>query len=225
MPHLKKLDLSENLNIGQGGAVQLMTSLIAHNSLEELSLDNTGIGTEDCRPLSKLLSSSTTSIKKLKINHNDLPLDAVELIISGLQYNTTLEVLDMRKCSFSHQNTMSLALALRENHTLVHLSLYECNIGPDGACQLASALSTNDTLRELNLGENSIRAEGATAFAVMLRKSKSLKKLFLRDTFIGEDGTQKLIDSLTHNTTLEELVLPMMYNSYNCEVDRRVRYL
>ena len=43
MPHLKILRLSGNPNIGPGGAVQLITSLIAHNSLEELLLATLGL--------------------------------------------------------------------------------------------------------------------------------------------------------------------------------------
>ena len=212
MPHLKKLDLSRNPNIGQGGTVPLITSLTAHNSLEELLLGGTGIGVEDCRALSELLSSSK-SLKKLDISDNALPPEAVELTISGLHHNTTLKMLDMWDSHFSLQNTISLASVLRTNHTLVYLSLARCNIDSDGACQLASALRTNDILQKLNLWGNTIGVKGATAFAEMLPKNKSLKVLSLRDDSIGEEGTQKLIDSLTHNTTVEELVLPEEYKS------------
>ena len=206
MPHLKKLNLSHNL-IGQGGAVPLIRSQTAHNSLKELVLEETGIGVEDCRALSKLLSSST-SLKRLYIGINDLPPEGVELIISGLEQNTSLERLIMWYSYFSHQNTKSLASVLRTNHTLVHLNLGGCDIDSDGACQLASALCTNDKLQELGLSGNPVGVVGATAFAEMLLKNKSLKMLSIRDNSIGEEGTQKLIDSLAHNTTLEELKLP-----------------
>ena len=53
VPHLKKLYLSSNPNIGQGGAVALVEKLTTHNSLEGLSLDKTGIGVKDCRSSSK----------------------------------------------------------------------------------------------------------------------------------------------------------------------------
>ena len=212
MPHLKKLNLSNNLNIGQGGAVPLITSLTAHNSLEELELGGTGIGVEDCRALSELLSSST-SLKALIISDNNLPPEAVELMVSGLHHNTTLERLNMWGSHFSSQNTISLASVLRTNHTLVDLNLVSRNIDSDGACQLASALCTNDTLQKLYLRDNPIGVEGATAFAEMLLKNKSLKVLNLRDDSIGEEGTQKLIDSLTHNTTVEELWLHEKYES------------
>ena len=95
VPHLKKLNLYRN-PIGQRGALPLITSLTAHNSLEELSLYNTKIGVEDCRTLMKLLSSST-SLKRLDISVNDLPPEAVELIISGLRHNTIAAIIFPRK--------------------------------------------------------------------------------------------------------------------------------
>ena len=205
MPHLKIIRLSHN-PIGQGGAVPLITSLTAHHSLEEILLEKTGIGVEDCRALSELLSSST-SLKKLDISHNDLSPEAVELIISGLHHNTTLEWLNMDRSHFSLQNTISLASVLRTNHTLVYLDLIHCDIDSDGACQLASALCTNDTLQELDLGHNTIGVKGATAFAEMLVKNNSLNNLYLQHDSIGEEGTQKLIDSLKHTTTVERLKL------------------
>ena len=224
-PHLKRLNLSSNPIIGQGGAVPLITSLTAHNSLEMLQLEMTRIGVEDCRPLSELLSSST-SLKKLNIGNNALPPEAVELIISGLHHNTSLKWLDMWRSHFSLQNTISLASVLRTNHTLVDLSLVQSNIDPDGACQLASALSTNDTLQKLLMGGNPIGIKGATSFVEMLLKNKSLKELNLVDDFIGEEGTQKLIDSLTHNTTVETLWLPVEYELSidSSRVDIRVNF-
>ena len=74
--------------------------------------------------------------------------------------------------------------ALQTNHTLVYLNLAGCDMDSDGACQLASELCTNYTLQTLFLGENQ-----------------------------GEEDIQKLIDSLTHNTTVKELHLPRKYKS------------
>ena len=222
VPHLKKLDLSYNPNIGQGGTVPLITSLTSHNSLEKLVLEGTEIGVEDCQALSELLSSSR-SPKKLNIGGNDLPPEAVELIISGPHHNTTLERLIMWGSHFSLQNTISLASVLRTNHTLVHLNLAVCDIDSDGACQLASALCTNDTLQELGLSGNPVGVEGATAVAKMLHTNKSLKMLSIRDDSMGEEGTKKLIDSLAHNTTMKELKLPKNKSSIaKSKVDSRV---
>ena len=225
VPHLKKLNLSDNPNIGQGGTVPLMTSLTTHNSLEELWLTKTRLGVEDCQALSELLSSST-SLKELDISGNNLPPEAAELTISGLHHNTTLKKLDMWCSHFSLQNTISLASVLRTNHTLVDLDLADCDIDSDGACQLVSALCKNDTLQELLMGGNPIGVKGAAALSEMFLKNKSLKVLYLQDDPIGEEGTQKLIDSLTHNTTVEKLILPLKYKSSidSSRVDSRVHF-
>ena len=225
VPHLKKLNLSDNPNIGQGGTVPLMTSLTTPNSLEELWLTKTRLGVEDCQALSELLSSST-SLKELDISGNNLPPEAAELTISGLHHNTTLKKLDMWCSHFSLQNTISLASVLRTNHTLVDLDLADCDIDSDGACQLVSALCTNDTLQELLMGGNPIGVKGAAALSEMFLKNKSLKVLYLQDDPIGEEGTQKLIDSLTHNTTVEKLILPLKYKSSidSNRVDSRVHF-
>ena len=204
--HLKTLNLSNNPNGGQGGTVPLITSLTAHNSLEELLLDKTGIGVEDCQALSELLSSST-SLKRLDISRNVLPTEAVELIISGLHHNTTLEILFMRYSHFSLQNTISLASVLRANHTLDCLYLGYCSIDSNGACQLASALCTNDTLRELFMENNSIGVKGATAFAEMLRTNHTLAYLNLEYCSIDSDGACQLASVLCTNHTLQWLNL------------------
>ena len=209
MPHLKKLDLSVNCDIGPGGTVLLIRSLTSQNSLEELDLYYTGIGVEDCRALSELLSSST-SLKDLKVGLN-LPQEGVELIISGLRHNTTLKQLRVDYSHLSPQNTISLASVMTTNHTLVSLTLGDCHIDSDGACRLASALCINDTLQTLYILHNPIGVKGAAAFAEVLLTNKSLTELNLGDNSIGEEGTQRLIESLTHNSTLEKLRLPEKY--------------
>ena len=178
MPHLKTLRLTGNRNIGQGGTVQLITSLTVQNTLEELLLIMTGIGVEDCRALNELVSSST-SLTKLEISGNDLLPEAVELIVRGLQHNTTLEWLNMSNSQFSPQNIISLTSVMSTNHTVVHLDLRHCNIDSDGACQLANVLCTSNTLQILYLEGNPIGVKGATAFAEMLLRNKSLKKTVL----------------------------------------------
>ena len=205
LPHLKVLNLSGNPNIAQGGAVPLMTSLTAHKSLEELRLDKTGIGVEDCQALGELLSS--TSLKKLSIGENALPSQAVELIISGLHHNTTLKWLNMSGSHFSLQNTISLASVLSTNHTLVDFSLVQCSIDSDGAGHIASALYTNDTLHKLDLWDNPIGVKGATAFAEMLRINHTLVYLSLRQCNIDSDRACQLANALCTNDTLQMLNL------------------
>ena len=202
-PHLKRISFSF---IGQEGAVPLIASLTTHNSLEEVSLNNTGIGMEDCRALNQLLLSST-SLKKLNISWNHLSPEAVELIISGLYHNTTLEKLDMMGSYISLQNTISLASVLRTNHTLVELDLGYCHIDSDGACRLASALHTNDALQKLYVMGNSIGIKGATALAEMLKTNHTLVILGLQQCNLDPDGAYQLASALCTNDTLQELYI------------------
>ena len=210
VPHLKVLSLSDNPNIGHEETVPLVTLLTqAAHSLEGLALAKAGIGVEVCRALSKLLSSF--SLKWLGIGRNDLPPEAIELII---HHSCTLTELYMDNSCFSLQNTISLASVLRTNCSLVCLNLTQCSINSDGACELASALCTNSTLQELDLKYNPVGDKGATALAEMLLKNTSLKELDLRDDSIGEESAKKLLDSLTHNTTVNKLHLPWKYKSF-----------
>ncbi len=199
---LKTLDLS-GTSIGNGGSVPLIRMLSA---LNHLSLNNTGIGVEDCRALSELLSSSS-GLKALHITGNDLPPEAVELIASGLQENTRLEELWIGEAQFSQDNCVSLASVLWTNSTLNALYMKKCGIGPEGAGHLAGALWENTTLEVLYLSRNPIGVAGATALAEALIINKSLKLLNTRDDSIGAEGIQKLLNSLTQNTTLEHLWL------------------
>ena len=201
IPYLRELSLSF---VSHEGAVPLITSLLAQNSLEKLTLGRIGIGVEDYHALNKLISLSK-SLKQLNISGNYPPPEAMELIISGLKHNTTLECLNMRSSHFSLQNTISLASVLRTNHTFVELNLGRCNIDSDGVCQLASALSTNDTLQILVLWNNPIGVEGSAAIAKMLRTNCTLVQLNLDHCNIDSDGASLLASALCTNCTLVKL--------------------
>ena len=65
----------------------------------------------------------------------------------------------------------------------------------------------------LQLEGNPIGIKGASAFAVKLLRNASLITLDLCHESIGPEGTQKLIDSLSQNSTLEIVRLPGKYKS------------
>ena len=204
---LSLCDESASHKIGPGGAVPAIASLTTTKSFEKLQLDGIRIGMEDCQALRELLSSST-SLKELNISWNDLPPEAIELIISGLHHNTTLQKLDMGCSYFSHQNAISLASALQKNHTLVDLNLGQCDIDSDGACPIMSALCMNKKLRALSLHNNSIGVEGAAALVELLRTNHTLVNLDLWQCDIDSDVACQLASVvLCTNDTLQKLNL------------------
>ena len=203
---LRELDLSFN-HLGRGGAVSLLKSSLVHN-LEALSLVKTGIGVEDCQALCKLLLSLPI-LQSINISYNALPPEAVELIITGLKNHPMLEKLNLDQSRFSLQNCISLALVTQLPR---YLNLWDCHIDDEGAIEVARSLNEN-LVTALWIGENPIGVHGVSVFAEKLHHNTSLRKLDLNCESIGLEGTQKLIDSLSQNSTLETLWLPGEYKS------------
>ena len=208
LQHLDHLNLGGNLNIGSGGAVNLITSLTKFSTIRELILEYTGIGFWDCKALSELLASSK-HIQILNITSTKekafLP-DSIQLIVDGLSYNSSLEILDMSFSNFSSENILSLASVLRMNTRLKELIIKRCNIQSSGSVHLAKALEENTTtqLQTLNLRSNPIESKGAVAFAGMLVTNKSLTNLDMSKCSIEGEGAVCLAKALEKNSTVRE---------------------
>ena len=157
--HLDHLNLSDNPNIGSGGAVNLVTSLTKYSTIRELHLNKTGIGLEDCKVLSELLATSKC-IQVLNIGGNQLSPDSIKFVVDSLSRNTSLEKLDMRRSKFSSENILSLASVLRVNTTLKQLDIEHC-IQKSGSVHLEKALEEN-TATQLNMLANPLISDSAT---------------------------------------------------------------
>ena len=209
IPKLLKLNLANN-PLGSISASFLHVSPVA-DTLKHLDLRATGMGIEDCKILSRILALSST-LEVLNVSDNDLPSEAIETIISGLQQNTSLKELLMWNSHFSLQNCISLASALRR-HPLQHIALTHCSIDADGASIFADVLSKNSAMRKFDMSGNPIGTKGATALAKMLHKNKSLNEVYLNNISIDHKGIQKLINCLLHNSKLTSVCLPKQYMS------------
>ena len=214
LQHLECLDLSNNPDIGRGGAVDLITSLTKFSTIRELDLECTDIGFEDCKALRELLATSK-SIQVLVIIDCDeddlddafiLSSDSVQLIVDGLFHNTSLEKLNISESNFSSESVFKLASVLGVNTRLKELDIKYCNIQSSDSVHLAKALEENTTtqLQTLLLGANPIGSEGAVAFASMLATNKSLVKLNMRECSIQGEGAVCLAKALEKNSTVRE---------------------
>ena len=169
---IRELDLSWN-PLGRGGAVSLLTSPLVDN-LEDLRLDRTVIGVEDCHALSELLSSSPT-LRRISIRFNDLSPEAVKLIITGLNHRPMLEKLDMLGSQFNLQNCILLASVTQPPR---HLNLANCHIEEEAAMELAGLINRN-TVRSLEFEGNPIGLEGTRKLINCLSQNSTLEKLCL----------------------------------------------
>ena len=207
--------------IDSHGTCQLASALCRNDTLQVLIMSDNPIGIKEATAFAEMLRTNHTLVY-LRLSDCNIYSDGACQLASALCTNDTLQALILKDNPIGVKGATAFAEMLGRNYTLVDLVLEKCNIDSDGACQLASALGTNNTLQWLNLYANPIGVKGATAFAEILPKNKSLKKLDLVDYFMGKEDTQKLIDSLTYNTTVEQLWLPDSSTISN--VDSRVQF-
>ena len=218
-------------NIDSDGACQLASALCINNTLQVLDLTDNPIGG---KKFAEMLRTNHTLLH-LSLRDCKIHSDGACQLANALCTNDILQNLNLWGNPIGVEGATAFAEMLRSNCTLVRLHLGECkdigrvhlNLDSDGKVLSASCSSgNNDTLQELKLEYKPIGVKGATAFAEILLKNKSLKVLNLLDDSIGVEGAQKLIDSLTHNTTIMTLVLHGKYESSVTRVDiSRVYYV
>ena len=208
MSMLEELTLGGN-PIGSGGAVEVIKALCGSGA-KQLLLYNTGIGEPDCEALCELLKSSH-SLQHLRIDENNLSLESVASIITGLSHNSSLTTLHISNSHFSMANVDSLASVLKDHSkcALTNLYLEDCHISSEGAVEVAAVLSKNTTLKHLDLSHNPIgeHVEGVTVVAKMLVENKTLTWLYLQDCHISSEGAVELAAALCKNSTLKRLFL------------------
>ena len=207
MPCLETLNLRDNSHIGCGGAVQLVSSL--HSSkLRELNMNGTGISDPDFECLASYIHS-TTSLKGLSIERNDISVESIDSLCKALSANSSMRILDMRYCHLTTSHCVCLGQLLRHpiHCKIEELTFIGCDLTSDGVGEVVSGLSDNHTLRKLLLNSNQIGSEGVVAIATMLKTNSSLEWLYLDSCSIGSSGGVELGRALERNKTLRRLVL------------------
>ena len=224
---LKWLSLDFN-PLGNGGAVPLLKSRVAHN-LSCLRLRDTGIGEEDCRALCSLLLAST-SLQWIDISNNDLPSVAMQLIVSGLQDNTTVNNLYVMKNSLDSEAAVSLLkspLAHRLHHfSLTVTGVEDCRalgellttpqklqfldisagsgLPPEAMELIITGLQNNTKLKRLRVWDFHFSLQNCISLASVLRNHRLLFALWLQHCSIDDaDGASELASSLFRNDTLQ----------------------
>ena len=224
--------LALNFNpIGSGGAVPLLMSGVAYN-LMSLRLCSTGIDVVDCRALHSLLSASNR-LELLDIRNNSLPPKAMQLIVSGLQYNTAVDSLLMRGNSIGSRGTVSL-LKSPLAHRLCHLSLTvtsveDCralgdllsssqnlkylvikagnSLPPEAVELIITGFQHNTALESLHVWDSHFSLQSCISMASVLCNHRLLSTLWLCHCSIDADGASELASGLVRNNTLQTLRL------------------
>ena len=224
MPQLEELDLGYNSRIQRGGAVSLVSALCNHKALTYLNFIRTYIGKEDCDQLAQLLSSSQCP-GTLDICFNSLSFDSIIGLVHALSHpNCSLKTLELAGNPIGDEGAAALAQSITKNRTITKLNLFECGITATGGAELASSLMVNSTIEELVVGGNSL-GDAVSILAQLVRQSQVLKRLNLYyDKSLSQSNVNTILDNLTSNQTLEELVLPWEFKTDMHTENKRVKW-
>ena len=215
---VRKVVLGSN-QIGSAVAINIFRSLEDNTSLEEVDLSkNSQLAEDDSEAVGcaiKEMLSVNTMLKVLNLSYCRLNTELVTHILKSLEYNTTLEELDLSGNSqLEEGNSEAVGCAvermLKVNRTLKVLNLNGCRLGTAIATSIFRSLERNTSLEELDLSENNQLGDSEAvgcAIERMLNMNRKLKVLNLSGCKLGAAVATSIFRSLERNTSLEELDL------------------
>ena len=197
-------------NIQSSDSVHLAKALEENTTtqLQTLDLWDNPIGSEGAVAFADMLATNK-SLANFNMSKCSIQGEGAVCLAKAMEKNSTVRYFSIRCNPIGSEGAVAFADMLATNNSLAKLDMSVCIIQAKGAVCLAKAMEKNFTLRDLDINDNPIGPEGAVAFASMLatNKNQCLETLKLKDDSVGVEGALELIESLKHNTTLEELVL------------------
>jgi Ran GTPase-activating protein (RanGAP) involved in mRNA processing and transport len=212
---LKRLNLSENRNLGDGLRAIVGLGGADGCALEALLLSSCKVDSTSLALLASALPR-TPSLTELDLHNNDFSTSDMERILGTIVSSNHLKKIDLNMCDINSVD--NIAAALTGNNSLTELVLDYNEFGDLGTKKLAMALKSNTTLRTLSLascdigaGENGCNI-GVCALADMLLVNNALRSLSLYGNSLGELGTRLLAAALPYNRSLRHLSV----SEYSC---------
>ncbi|CAD0207118.1 unnamed protein product [Chrysodeixis includens] len=196
---LSVLDLSDNAfgPIGVEGLAKLLQSDVC-SELEELRLNNNGLGITGGRLLAKALGARPRKLKIFIAGRNRLENDGATALAKVFQNMGTLEELAMPQNGIYHVGISALSQAFKHNAQLARLNLNDNTVGAKGAAAIADALPNLKNLKSINFGDCLLKSKGAKALAKAFKdNSLLLESLDLSHNEIGRAACMELVDAIT----------------------------
>ena len=210
---LQRLSIRRN-DISVESIDSLCKALSANSSMRRLDMSYCHLTTSHCVCLGQLLRHPIhCKIEVLDLTRCGLTSDGVGEVVSGLSDNHTLRKLRLNSNQIGSEGAVAIATMLKTNSSLEKLGLGWCSIGSSGGVELGRALERNKTLRELLLSGNALGDDGVRGLSEGLETNSSLEELVLDDDeSLGEEGVSLLLKCVEEkNTSLKNLVLPRKY--------------
>ncbi|CAG9136109.1 unnamed protein product [Plutella xylostella] len=206
---LRVLDLSDNAfgPIGVEGLAKLLQSEVC-SELEELRLNNNGLGISGARLLAAALSHRPPRLRVFIAGRNRLENDGATALAAVFSKMGSLQELALPQNGIYHAGVAALSGALRRNPGLSVLNLNDNTIGAKGADALAGALPSLKQLKEINFGDCLLKSKGALALAAAFKDADlPIERLELSHNEIGRAACQQLAAALAPRPALARVVL------------------
>ncbi|XP_077407151.1 leucine-rich repeat-containing protein 45 isoform X2 [Vanacampus margaritifer] len=177
-------------------------------SSSRLDVSGLSLSADTCALLARLFQKDTF-FSEVSLSDCMLGDEGAKVFLTGLFYNTTLKVLDLKGNNLKSSGAEMLGKLLARNNTLTRLVLDWNALGvwDEAFAVFCEGLGSNTVLTHLDLRNNQINHHGMLALAQTLRCNSCLKVLDLRWNNIGLLGGRCLLEALQSNHCVEQLEL------------------
>nr|KAG5710745.1 hypothetical protein BaRGS_035147 [Batillaria attramentaria] len=149
----------------------------------------------------------------MKLSHYGLGPSAMKALSVPLEFNTTIERLELEGNWMLAEGVDYLCNVLKENvyvsylknSTLRKLKLRHNSLEDSGAQWIKEALSENESLEVLDISWNHFQRRGCVMIGEGLKENVGLKKLSVAMNGFGLEGAIALGEAIRVNRTLQEL--------------------
>jgi len=192
---LKSFELSYNvIEDDVNNMVDIITSLSMHPQLTKLRLLDMIIGRNECMALATLLRCTTTQLRLLNLNINDIDDEGVEALVNSLSNVNQLQELNLsanREITINGWKKVATLLEMpSSNIELLDVSYNE--IRDEEARIFANALKNNSTLKTLNLKECYFSlGQGWVPFSKLLCDTSSISNTYLSNHILWSIGDSR----------------------------------
>jgi len=211
--HLQGLSLANN-PIETRALTRISKGVVACESLQSLSLENTGLTAEGARVLVEaLLGAETQTLVDLNVSNNKLSqLETTSALAELIRGYKTLKVLQLSQNPIGDAGIFELVEAIRnsEDSQLESLDVSTCRIGTNGANYLFACLADRDVFRTLKLSDNFLDESLDIA---LIDRLKSLHDLQLSGNRLSHASRQVISSITARNRQREKQAEPTMLRS------------
>jgi len=173
---LRIVDFSDNA-FSPAGAKALSNFLSCCINLEELRLNNNGLGPEGGKIIAQALIKSRAKSRE-----------------AGVE--SCLRKITIGRNRLENGSASMFAEAFKAHEGLQEVYMYQNGIRPEGIAMLAEGLSACKDLRVIDLQDNTFTEVGASAIASAILSWSHLTRLMIGDCLVSDEGCKLLISNL-----------------------------